>query len=647
MNVTGTVITPSAGRHADLLVRGATVMTPSGAEHIDVACAQGRIVALGDLCGTWSAETLLDATGLHVLPGVIDSQVHFREPGLMHKENLEAGTRGAVLGGVTAIFEMPNTAPLTLSAADLQAKLDAARGRAWCDHAFYVGGSAVNAEQLAELENLPGCAGVKVFMGSSFGDLLADDDEVLRRILRHGSRRLAVHAEDEARLRERKHIAVDSADVRQHPVWRDVDSALMATQRVVRLAEECGRRLHVLHVSTAEEMAFLAGHKHRVTVEVTPHHLSLHAPECYERLGSLAQMNPPVREQHHQDALWQAIRNGAVDVIGSDHAPHTLAEKARPYPESPSGMTGVQTLLPVMLDHVHAGRLSLQRLVDLTSAGPARIFGIEGKGRIALGYDADFSIVDLRARRVIRNDWIASVSGWTPYDGRAVTGWPIHTVIRGCCAVRDEALTGKPEGAAVRFLESQTRETTGEASYASTAAAIPEPSQGKSMNSHLDMKPAQVRLHTRTSIEQVEEGRELAPKFDSDGLIACVTTTADSSEVLMLGYMNREALEKTIQTGEAHYWSRSRKKLWHKGATSGLVQVVEEMRIDDDQDAIWLRVRVAGSGASCHVGYRSCFYRRVPIGPQCHMGTGLVFTESGKTFDPKVVYGDEPNPTLL
>lgn len=467
MNATGNVITPSASRHAaDLLVRGATVMTPSGAERIDVACAQGRIVALGDLCGTWSAETTLDATGLHVLPGVIDSQVHFREPGLMHKENLEAGTRGAVLGGVTAIFEMPNTAPLTLNAADLQAKLDAARGRAWCDHAFYVGGSAVNAEQLAELENLPGCAGVKIFMGSSFGDLLADDDEVLRRILRHGRRRLAVHAEDEARLRERKHIAVDSADVRQHPVWRDVDSALMATQRIVRLTEECGRRLHVLHVSTAEEMAFLAGRKHRVTVEVTPHHLSLQAPECYERLGSLAQMNPPVREQHHQDALWQAIRNGLVDVIGSDHAPHTLAEKARPYPESPSGMTGVQTLLPVMLDHVHAGRLSLQRLVDLTSAGPARIFGIEGKGRIALGYDADFSIVDLRARRVIRNDWIASVSGWTPYDGRAVTGWPIHTVIRGCCAVRDEALTGKPKGAAVRFLESRSRETTGEASYA-------------------------------------------------------------------------------------------------------------------------------------------------------------------------------------
>lgn len=454
-----TATTPPVGRHADLLVQDGMVITPSGVERIDVACVQGRIVALGDLQGTWSAETTLDISGLHVLPGVIDSQVHFREPGLMHKESLESGTRGAVLGGVTAIFEMPNTAPLTLSATDLQAKLDAARGRAWCDHAFYIGGSAVNAEQLAELENLPGCAGVKVFMGSSFGNLLADDDEVLRRILRHGRRRLAVHAEDEARLRERKHIVVDSVDVRQHPVWRDVDSALMATQRIVRLAEESGRRLHVLHVSTAEEMVFLAAHKHRVTVEVTPHHLTLQAPECYERLGSLAQMNPPVREQRHQDALWQAVRDGMVDVIGSDHAPHTLVEKAWPYPESPGGMTGVQTLLPVMLDHVDAGRLSLQRLVDLTSAGPARIFGIEGKGRIALGHDADFSIVDLRAQRVIHNDWIASVSGWTPYDGRAVTGWPIHTVVRGCCVVRDEALTGEPQGMTVRFLESRSQKT--------------------------------------------------------------------------------------------------------------------------------------------------------------------------------------------
>jgi dihydroorotase len=440
-------------RYADLLVQGGTVLTPNGAERIDVACADGRIVALGDLQGTWSVDTTLEATGLHVLPGVIDSQVHFREPGLTHKEDLESGTRGAVLGGVTGVFEMPNTHPLTLWAEDLQTKLDAAQGRAWCDYAFYIGGSAVNAEQLQTLENLPGCAGVKVFMGSSFGDLLADDDTVLRAILRHGRRRMAVHAEDEARLRERKALVEASGDVCQHHHWRNVESALKATRRIVGMAAETDRRLHVLHVTTAEEMAFLAQHKRRVTVEVTPHHLTMHAPECYERLGSLAQMNPPVREQRHLDALWQAILEGVVDVIGSDHAPHTREEKAKPYPQSPSGMTGVQTLLPLMLDHVHAGRLSLQRLVDLTSAGPARIFGIEGKGRIALGYDADLTLVDLAARRTIRNDWIASRSGWTPYDGMAVTGWPIHTVIRGEVVVRDEQLLGEPQGKTIRFLE--------------------------------------------------------------------------------------------------------------------------------------------------------------------------------------------------
>ncbi len=440
-------------RHADLLIEGGTVLTPNGAERIDLACVQGRIVALGDLRLDWSAQTRLDASGLHVLPGVIDSQVHFREPGLMHKENLEAGTRGAVLGGVTAVFEMPNTSPLTLWEEDLQAKLEAARGRAWCDHAFYIGGSAANVDQLSVLENLPGCAGIKVFMGSSFGDLLADDEVVLRRILSQGRRRLAVHAEDEARLRQRKALVETSGDVRQHPEWRDVESALMATRRILRLAAETGRRLHVLHVSTAEEMTLLAQHKRRVTVEVTPHHLTLCAPDCYERLGSLAQMNPPVRDQRHQDALWRAIQDGLVDVIGSDHAPHTLQEKAKPYPQSPSGMTGVQTLLPVMLNHVHAGRLSLERLVDLTSAGPARIFGLEGKGRIALGFDADLTLVDLSARRTIRNDWIASCSGWTPYNDLNVTGWPIHTIIRGQVVVRDEILSGQPEGEPLRFLE--------------------------------------------------------------------------------------------------------------------------------------------------------------------------------------------------
>lgn len=445
-----TATDPSANHTADLLIRGGTVLTPNGRETLDIACCAGKIVGLGDL-GHWTAPETFDARDLHVLPGAIDTQVHFREPGLTHKEDIESGTRGAVLGGITGVFEMPNTNPLTLTAADLQAKLDSAAKSAWCEHAFYMGGSAVNAEQLAELENLPGCSGVKIFMGSSFGALLADDEAVLERILRHGQRRIAVHAEDEARLRERKAIAEASHDVRDHPVWRDVESALMATQRIVALGEKTGRLLHILHLSSGDEMRFLAQHKRRVSVEVLTHHLTLSAPECYERLGTLAQMNPPVRDATHQAALWEGVRNGTVDVLGSDHAPHTLEEKAKPFPTSPSGMTGVQTLLPIMLEHVHQGRLSLERLVDLTSAGPARLFGISGKGRIALGFDADFSVVDLKAERRIENRWIASRANWTPYDGMTVHGWPIATIIRNQIVMRDDHLIGQPAGQPMAF----------------------------------------------------------------------------------------------------------------------------------------------------------------------------------------------------
>lgn len=434
----------------DLVVRGGTVVTPNGPEAIDIGVRGGRIAALGDLGGAVAAETL-DAAGLHVLPGVIDTQVHFREPGLEHKEDIASGSKAAVKGGVTAFFEMPNTSPLTLHKADLEDKLARSAGRAWCDHAYFVGGSEENVADLARLERLPGCAGVKVFMGSSTGSLLADKDELLARILANGRRRVAVHAEDEDRLKERQHIAKEAAHPRAHPVWRDETTALRATQRIVRLATEAGRPVHVLHVTSAEELEFLAGHKDVATVETTLNHLTMAAPECYERLGSKAQMNPPVRDERHRAALWRAIADGTIDVIGSDHAPHTLEEKARPYPSSPSGMTGVQTALPLLLDHLSKGRLSLARLVDLTSAGPHRIYGIAGKGRIAMGWDADLALVDLKAEREITDAWIASKCGWTPFAGMRVTGWPIATVLRGRLVMKDDEVLGTPAGAPVRF----------------------------------------------------------------------------------------------------------------------------------------------------------------------------------------------------
>jgi dihydroorotase len=435
----------------DLVVTGGIAATPSGIVPCDIAVRDGRIAALGRIEGS-AAETI-DAGGLHVLPGVIDTQVHFREPGNEHKEDLASGTAAAAMGGVTAVFEMPNTKPSTLSAEDLADKLARARGRAWCDHAFFMGAAAENAEQLGALERLPGCSGVKIFMGSSTGSLLVDDDETLREVLRNGSRRIAIHAEDEDRLRERLALVRDGAPVAMHPEWRDVETAVRATRRVIALVRETGRRVHVLHVTTAEEMALLPSAKDLITVETTPQHLTLAAPECYERLGTFAQMNPPIRGAEHREALWRAVADGVVDVIGSDHAPHTREEKAGDYPRTPSGMPGVQTLLPLLLDHLAAGRLTLERLVDLTSAGAQRIYGIAGKGRIALGYDADLTLVDLEARREITADWLKSKCGWSPFEGMTVTGWPIATVIRGRVVMRDGALLGEPAGRPVRFVE--------------------------------------------------------------------------------------------------------------------------------------------------------------------------------------------------
>ena len=436
----------------DLIITGGQVFTPSGLVAADVAVAEGRIADIGSLDSA-GADEVIDAKGLTVLPGVIDTQVHFREPGLEHKEDLESGTRAAVMGGVTAVFEMPNTSPATIDAAALNEKLTRAEGRAWCDHAFFIGAAAENADKLAELERLPGCCGVKIFMGSSTGSLLVPDDDTLRRVLSSGRRRCSVHSEDEQRLKERFELVRDGGKVAQHPEWRDVETAVRSTKRLLRIAREVGRRIHVLHVTTAEEVPLLAAAKDIATMEVTPQHLTLAAPYCYEDLGSFAQMNPPIREARHREALWQAVRLGIVDVIGSDHAPHTREEKQAPYPRSPSGMPGVQTLLPLLLDHLNAGRLTLERLVDLTSAGAQRVFNIAGKGRIAVGYDGDFTLVDLKAKKSVEHDWLQSKSGWSPFEGKPITGWPMATIIRGHVAMRDGELLGGPTGRPVRFAE--------------------------------------------------------------------------------------------------------------------------------------------------------------------------------------------------
>jgi dihydroorotase len=435
----------------DLLVRGGEVVNHAGRGIADVGIRDGRIAAIGDLSPA-SAGEVFDASGLTVLPGVIDTQVHFREPGLEWKEDLQSGARSAVLGGVTAVFEMPNTIPNTTDAAALADKLARAAGRMDCDHAFYVGGTHENAHLLGELERLPGCCGVKVFMGASTGDLLIPDDAGVADVLRHTNRRATFHSEDEYRLAERRSLAREG-DWTSHPEVRDADSAISSTNRLVRIARELGKRIHVLHVTTAEEIDILARNKDVATVEITPQHLTLTAPEAYERLKGYAQMNPPIRDAHHVAGLWRGIDQGVADVIGSDHAPHTKEEKARPYPASPSGMPGVQTLLPVMLTHVAEGRLSLERLVDLTSHGAQRVFNIAGKGRMAKGWDGDLTIVDLKARRVFRHEDAASRCGWTPFDGMEMKGWPVATIIRGRVVMREDEVIAPALGRPVRFQE--------------------------------------------------------------------------------------------------------------------------------------------------------------------------------------------------
>ena len=438
----------------DTIFKGATVVNHDGSAVRDIGVKNGRITAIGSLSENVAGE-VINCTGLHILPGVVDSQVHFREPGLEHKEDLQTGSLAAVLGGVTSVFEMPNTKPLTTSPEALADKVKRGTHRMHCDFAFWVGGTRDNAKDVAELERLPGAAGIKVFMGSSTGDLLVEDDEGVASILRNTRRRAAFHSEDEFRLREREGLRVEN-DPSSHPVWRDEIAALTCTQRLVRIARETGARIHVLHISTAEEIEFLKDYKDVATCEATPHHLTL-SSEDYKTLGNLIQMNPPVRDARHRDGIWHGIGQGVVDVLGSDHAPHTLEEKQKPYPASPSGMTGVQTLVPIMLDHVNAGRLSLERFVDLSSHGPNRIFGMSRKGRIAVGYDADLTIVDMKRSVMITHEQAGSKAGWTPYHGKTVTGWPVGTIVRGNKVMWEGDIVNPALGEPVEFLEALPR----------------------------------------------------------------------------------------------------------------------------------------------------------------------------------------------
>ena len=439
----------------DLIIKnGNIVLDNEKIEKNDIGIRDSKIISIDDLSSAYSLESI-DASNLHILPGCIDTQVHFREPGLTHKEDLLTGSKGAVLGGVTGFFEMPNTRPPTITKNDFEVKVKLAEKKSYCNFSFFVGAAKENIENLKYLERLPGCCGVKIFMGSSTGDLLVEDDESLRKIFLSVSRRISIHSEDEYRLRDRKNIIENpNVTVHDHEVWRDNISALNSTKRLIKIAREVKRNIHILHISSGDELKLIAKNKDLVSAEVTPQHLFFHSPDGYDNLGTLAQMNPPIRGKKHQDNLWKAIKNNIVDIIGSDHAPHTLEEKKRKYPNSPSGMTGVQTLVPILLDFVNKDKLAIVDLVKYTSTNPSRYFKMKDKGLIKVGYDADFTIVDLNKIRVIENNWIASKAGWTPYDGLKVKGWPILTIINGKVIMREDQVFGKPEGK--KFIFSDT-----------------------------------------------------------------------------------------------------------------------------------------------------------------------------------------------
>ena len=437
--------------HYDLLIRNGRCVLPWGLEDINVGVRAGKIAALG-VDADASAEKTLDATGLHVLPGLIDPHVHLRDPGDSAVETIPTGTRGAVLGGLTTVFDMPNTSPSITDRDRLQWKQDYVEQVAWCDMGLYVGGTKTNIQSLPSLERGNGVCGIKIFAGSSTGDLMIEDDEHLELAMRAGRRRIAFHSEDEYRLQARKPMFKSGDAYTNHMVWRDEECAFLGTRRLMALARKTGRPAHILHVSTAQELEYLKDYRDIATCEVLVNHLTQVAPDCYERLEGFGVMNPPIRGQEHRDAAWKAINDGTVDTVGSDHAPHLRDKKLLPWPDCPAGLTGVQTLVPIMLDHVNAGRLSLARMVDLMCAGPARVYGVVGKGRLAAGYDGDFTLVDMNRRRRIEESWIAAPCGWTPFAGMQVTGWPVATIIRGQIVMRDDDVLGSPSGKLVKFI---------------------------------------------------------------------------------------------------------------------------------------------------------------------------------------------------
>ena len=432
----------------DLIIKNGKCFIEGRLNEVDVAVKDGKICKIGQI--SEEAKENLNAEGQTVLPGCIDTQTHFREPGSTDTEDLHSGSRAAIAGGITSVFEMPNTNPPTSNINEFQRKLDLAKDRMYCNYAFYFGATADNSNDLASLKKLEGCCGIKLFAGSSTGNLLVAKEEDIDKVFQNSSKVVAVHSEDEEILNINKKL-IKKGDVHTHPVWRSVECAISSTRRIVKIAERYNKKAHILHITTKEEIDFLSQHKGNITFEITPQHLTLYAPDCYNKLGTYAQMNPPLRDKSHYDRLWYAVRNNYNDTIGSDHAPHLKINKDKEYPNSPSGMPGVQTLMPVMLNHVNEGKLTLNQLINFVCENPVKIFGIKNKGFIKEGYDADFTIVDMNKIIEIKNEDVESKCKWSPFNGDKFIGTPVATVINGDIKMKDGEIIGDPSGKPLIF----------------------------------------------------------------------------------------------------------------------------------------------------------------------------------------------------
>jgi len=433
---------------SSLLIRGARVLLPNGEFLVgDVEICEGKILRVAPSIAA-VGDREIDAIGLTLLPGVIDPQVHFREPGLEHKEDLFTASCACAKGGVTSFLEMPNTRPLTTTQAALDDKLSRAAEKCLVNYGFFIGATAENLPDLLTANPTPG---IKVFMGSMHGQLLVDGEATLEAIFAAGDRLIAVHAEDQARINQRRQEFAGMDDVAVHSQIQDNQAALLATQLALKLSNKYQRRLHILHLSTGEEAELLRQEKPSwVTAEVTPQHLLLNT-SAYEKIGSLAQMNPPLRAPRDNEILWQALLDGVIDFIATDHAPHTLAEKAQDYPNTPSGMPGVETSLPLMLTQAVQGRCTVAQVANWMSAAVAKAYKIPNKGKIAPGFDADLVLVDLDNYRLVVREEMVTKCGWSPFEGWNLTGWPVVTVVGGKVVFEKGKLDTNVRGEALTF----------------------------------------------------------------------------------------------------------------------------------------------------------------------------------------------------